>query len=270
MCRRLKSGRMEIFMIFDTHAHYDDTQFDEDREELLGRMEAGGVGRIVNAASTIESWDKIRRLTEKYDFMYGSVGVHPDEAGTLDEEAFQRMSDMLEDEKMVAVGEIGLDYYWDKEGHDLQKKWFIRQLELAREKGLPVMIHSRDAAADTMEIMKNHARGMQGVIHCFSYSPEIAREYVKMGFFIGVGGVVTFKNGRKLKETVKEVPLESIVLETDCPYLAPVPFRGKRNSSLYLKYVAEEIAAIKEISCEEVVRQTERNAEKLYNLPQKN
>lgn len=253
-------------MIFDTHAHYDDTQFDGDREELFGKMEAEGIGAVVNAGSTIESWDRIMKLTEKYPFMYGAVGVHPDEAGALDEEAFQRMADLLDCEKIVAVGEIGLDYYWDKEEHDLQKKWFIRQLDLAREKQMPVIIHSREAAADTMEIMKNYGRGLQGVIHCFSYSPEMAREYVKMGYFIGVGGVVTFKNGRKLKETVKMIPLESIVLETDCPYLAPVPFRGKRNSSLYLPYVAEEIAAIKEITYEEVIQQTEINARKLYNL----
>lgn len=253
-------------MIFDTHAHYDDTQFDGDREELLGKMEAEGIGAIVNAGSTIESWERIIRLTEKYPFMYGAVGVHPDEAGTLNEKAFQRMEALLDCGKIVAVGEIGLDYYWDREEHDLQKKWFIRQLNLAGEKQMPVIIHSREAAADTMEIMKNYGRGLQGVIHCFSYSPEMAREYVKMGYFIGVGGVVTFKNGRKLKETVKTIPLESIVLETDCPYLAPVPFRGKRNSSLYLPYVAEEIAQIKGITCEEVIRQTEINARKLYNL----
>lgn len=253
-------------MIFDTHAHYDDKQFDTDRKELLERMEAEGIGAIVNAGSTIESWDKIKVLTERYPFVYGSVGVHPDEVGTLSEEALQKMAALLDCEKIVAVGEIGLDYYWDKEAHDLQKKWFIRQLELAGEKGMPVIIHSREAAADTMEIMQRHARGIRGVIHCYSYSPEMAREYVKMGYYIGVGGVVTFKNGRKLKETVKEIPLESIVLETDCPYLAPEPFRGKRNASLYLPYVAKEIAAIKEITCEEVIQQTEINARKLYNL----
>lgn len=253
-------------MIIDTHAHYDDEQFDGDREELLGRMEEEGIGAIVNAGSTIASWDRIKQLTEKYSFIYGAVGVHPDEVGTLDQESFQKMRELLECDKIVAVGEIGLDYYWDKEGHDLQKKWFIRQLELAGEKEMPVMIHSREAAADTMEIMKQYAGGMKAVIHCYSYSPEMAREYVKMGYFIGVGGVVTFKNARKLKETVKEIPLESIVLETDCPYLAPEPFRGKRNSSLNLLYVARQIAAIKEISCEEVIEQTEINARRLYNL----
>ena len=253
-------------MIIDTHAHYDDEQFDGDREELLGRMVEEGIGAVVNAGSTIASWDRIKQLTEKYSFIYGAVGVHPDEVGTLDQESFQKMRELLDCDKIVAVGEIGLDYYWDKEGHDLQKKWFIRQLELAGEKEMPVMIHSREAAADTMEIMKQYAGGMKAVIHCYSYSPEMAREYVKMGYFIGVGGVVTFKNARKLKETVKEIPLESIVLETDCPYLAPEPFRGKRNSSLNLPYVAREIAAIKEISCEEVIEQTEINARRLYNL----
>lgn len=256
-------------MIFDTHAHYDDAQFDDDRDSLLAKMTAGGVGMIVDAGSTIDSWDKIKKLTEKYPFIYGALGAHPDEVGAMDEEAAGKMETMLDDEKIVAVGEIGLDYYWDKEGHDLQKKWFIRQLETARKKNMPVIIHSREAAADTMEIMKQYGRGMKAVIHCFSYSPEMAAEYVKMGYFIGVGGVVTFRNSRKLKETVKAIPLESLVLETDCPYLAPVPFRGKRNSSLYLPYVAETIAGIKEISCEDVIRQTEYNARILYNLQEK-
>ena len=163
-------------------------------------------------------------------------------------------------------GEIGLDYYWDKENHDLQKEWFIRQLDLARKKEKPVIIHSREAAADTMEIMKEYASGLRGVIHCYSYSAEMAKEYVKMGYYIGIGGVVTFKNAKKLKQVVQEIPLESIVLETDCPYLAPVPYRGKRNSSLYLPYVAEEIAALKGAAAEDVVLQTEENARKLYGL----
>lgn len=253
-------------MIIDTHAHYDDEQFDADRESLLGEMEAGGIGLIINAGSTIASWDKIIKLTEEYPFVYGAVGVHPDEAGTLDEEQFGRMKELLVREKIVAVGEIGLDYYWDRESHDLQKKWFIRQLELAREKNMPVIIHSREAAADTFQIMKQHAQGMKAVIHCYSYSAEMAAEYVKMGYYIGVGGVVTFKNAKKLKQVVKEIPLENIVLETDCPYLAPVPFRGKRNSSLYLMYVAEEIAEIKDVAVEKVIRQTEENSRNLYDL----
>ena len=253
-------------MIIDTHAHYDDEQFDTDRDELLKSMHDGGIGLIVNAASTLESWGKIQRLTEEYPFVYGAVGIHPDEAGTLTEEHMSEMERLLDLEKIVAVGEIGLDYYWDNESHDVQKKWFIRQLELAKGKDMPVIIHSREAAADTMEIMRGYASGMRAVIHCYSYSVEMAREYVKMGYYIGIGGVVTFKNAKKLVNVVKEIPLTSIVLETDCPYLAPVPYRGKRNSSLYLPYVAEKIAEIKGVSIEEVVRQTEENSRMLYDL----
>ena len=253
-------------MIIDTHAHYDDEQFDADRDELLKKMQENGIGVIVNAGSTIESWDKIRRLTEEYPFVYGAVGVHPDETGSLDEAGMAEMERMLDLEKIVAVGEIGLDYYWDNEAHEVQKKWFIRQIELARKKEMPVIIHSREAAADTFEIMKEHAAGMKAVIHCYSYSPEMAREYVKMGYYIGVGGVVTFKSAKKLKEVVEEIPLSSIVLETDCPYLAPEPYRGKRNCSLYLPYVAEKIARIKGVSVEEVVSRTEENSRDLYGL----
>lgn len=176
------------------------------------------------------------------------------------------MEALLDREKIVAVGEIGLDYYWDKENHEKQKEWFIRQLALAGETGKPVIIHSREAAADTMEIMKQHAKGFSAVIHCYSYSAEMAKEYVKMGYMIGVGGVVTFKNAKKLKQVVQEIPLSSIVLETDCPYLAPVPFRGKRNASVYLPYVAEEIARLKEVPVKEVIRQTEENARSLYRI----
>ncbi len=253
-------------MIFDTHAHYDDRQFDDDREELLSSMQEGGVGTIVDVGSDLASWGKIQELVEKYPFIYGAIGVHPDEVGELDEEQFQRMKELLQGDKIVAVGEIGLDYYWDKEGHDLQKKWFIRQLQLAEELKLPVIIHSREAAADTMEIMKAYGRKLDGVIHCYSYSLEQAREYVSMGYFLGIGGVVTFKNAKKLKEIVREIPLKSLVIETDSPYLAPVPNRGKRNSSLNLTYVAEEIAELKGISSESVIRQTEENARRLYHL----
>ena len=253
-------------MIFDTHAHYDDEQFDEDRDSLLCSMQEGGVGTIVNAGSDVASWEEIRALTARYPFIYGAAGVHPDDVGELNEENFRRLRAVLQEEKMVAVGEIGLDYYWDNESHEVQKTWFIRQLELARELDMPVIIHSREAAADTLQIMKEHARGLEGVIHCFSYSAEMAREYVKMGFYIGVGGVVTFKNSRKLKEVVEEIPLEYLLLETDCPYLAPVPNRGKRNSSLNLVYVAEQIAGLKQLTYDEVVEQTEKNARRLYNL----
>ena len=253
-------------MIFDTHAHYDDEQFDEDRDELLKSMQDLGVGTIVDVSATYESCEKVLALAGKYPHVYAAIGVHPDEVGELNEDKIQHMKELCCNKKVVAVGEIGLDYYWDKENHDLQKEWFIRQLDLARKKEKPVIIHSREAAADTMEIMKEYASGLRGVIHCYSYSAEMAKEYVKMGYYIGIGGVVTFKNAKKLKQVVQEIPLESIVLETDCPYLAPVPYRGKRNSSLYLPYVAEEIAALKGAAAEDVVLQTEENARKLYGL----
>ena len=253
-------------MIFDSHAHYDSQQFDEDRHELLSSMQENGVGTIINSGADWDSVTEVIELAEKYPFVYAAVGLHPDEVGDLNEERFAYMKSQCQKEKVVAVGEIGLDYYWDNEAHDVQKKWFIRQLELARELDLPVIVHSRDAAEDTLKIMKEKAQGLRGVIHCFSYSKELAREYVKMGFHIGVGGVVTFKNGKKLKEIVEEIPLERILLETDCPYLAPVPFRGKRNSSLYIPYIAEEIANIKGVTYEEVVAQTEENGKMLFGI----
>ena len=253
-------------MIFESHAHYDDEQFKEDREALLNSMQENGIGTIINVGATFQSCKKVVQLAQEYPFIYAAVGVHPDEVGILDEEKFAYLKTQCQKEKVVAVGEIGLDYYWDNEAHEIQKKWFQRQLELARELDLPVIIHSRDAAADTLEMMQQYAKGLRGVIHCFSYSKEMAKEYVKMGFYIGVGGVVTFKNSKKLKEIVTELPLEKILLETDSPYLAPVPNRGKRNSSLNIPYIAQEIADLKGISYEEVVACTEKNGRDLFRI----
>lgn len=253
-------------MIFESHAHYDSRKFDEDREELLNSMQENGVGTIINAGATWKSVTTGLELANQYPFVYAALGLHPDEVGDLNEERFEILKAECQKEKVVAVGEIGLDYYWDNESHDIQKKWFIRQLELARELDLPVIIHSRDAAEDTLKIMKEHAQGMCGVIHCFSYSKEMAEEYVKLGFHIGVGGVVTFKNGKKLKEVVEAIPIERILLETDSPYLAPEPHRGKRNSSLYLPHIAQMIADLKGLSYEEVVAQTERNSRELFHI----
>lgn len=251
-------------MIFDTHAHYDDEQFDEDRDQLLSSMAEAGVSTIVEIGASMESSRNAIWLAEQYPFVYAAVGVHPDNVGELDEETFEELEAMCRHNKVVAVGEIGLDYHWDTEPREVQKKWFVRQLELARKMKLPVNIHSRDAAEDTLEIMKEYGEGLGGIIHCFSYSKEMAKEYVKMGFFIGVGGVVTFKNGRKLKEIVTELPLEKIVLETDCPYLAPEPNRGKRNDSRNIHYVAEQVAELKNLDKETVVKQTENNAILIY------
>lgn len=256
-------------MIFETHAHYEDEKFDSDREELLMSMCAHGIGKIVNVGSSLETIKKSIDLSEKYEFIYVAVGVHPSEIECLDEDNFVWLKEQAKHPKIVAVGEIGLDYYWDKE-KDVQEKqrgWFRRQLALAKEIGLPVIIHSRDAAEDTLTIMKEaHAMQIPGVIHCFSYSVQMAEEYVRMGYYIGVGGVITFKNAKKLKEVVEKIPLEHLLLETDCPYMAPEPFRGKRNSSLYLPYVVKKIAEIKGIAEQEVIDVTERNARKMYRL----
>ncbi len=254
-------------MIFDTHAHYDDDAFDEDREEILASLKEHGICHAVNVGASLSSCQQTLALLKEYDFLYGAVGVHPSETAELSEESFEWLRKAVKEPGIVAVGEIGLDYYWEEPEHEIQKKWFRRQLELAREAALPVIIHSREAAQDTLDIMKElHAEEIGGVIHCYSYSLEMAKEYEKMGFFFGIGGVVTFNNAKKLKEVVAYLPLDRIVLETDCPYLAPVPNRGKRNSSLNLPYIAEKIAEIKNISYDKVIEVTYKNAEKLYRL----
>ena len=254
-------------MIFETHAHYDDRRFDDDREELLRKMEEAGIGKIINSGASVDSTKKTVELAEKYPNVYAAVGVHPTDAEELDETFLEWMKEKAAWEKTVAIGEIGLDYYWEKEPEVQanQRYWFKRQLELAKEVDLPVIVHSRDAAADTIQILKDVKEwNLKGVIHCYSYSKEMALEFIKMGYYIGVGGVITFKNAKKLVETVEVIPLERILLETDCPYMAPEPFRGKRNSSLYLPYVVQKIAEIKGISIEEVERVTEANARALF------
>ena len=256
-------------MIFESHAHYDDERFDEDREEILASLPACGIGKVVNVGSTFEGCRKSLELAHRYPYIYAALGVHPGNIEDLDSESFAWLWENLKDGKTAAVGEIGLDYHWEKdlEVQSRQAVRFRQQLDMAREAGLPVIIHSRDAAQETMEILKEAAgQGIGGVIHCYSYSKEMAREYIRMGYYIGVGGVVTYKNSRKLKETVREIPMDRILLETDCPYLAPEPNRGKRNSSLNLPYVAAEIAKIKEISEEEVIQATYENACRLFGV----
>ena len=254
-------------MIFDTHAHYDDDAFDEDRDVLLSGMGEQNVEYIVNVGASMASSERSIKLAEKYPFVYAAVGVHPDEVGELDEEKFEKLRKWTSHEKVKAVGEIGLDYYWDKEKHDLQKHWFMRQMELASEVKLPMIVHSREAAKDTLDmVIAAKPLNLSGIIHCYSYSVEIAREYLNMGYYLGIGGVLTFKNAKKLKEVAEYTPLSQIVLETDCPYLAPVPFRAKRNDSSKLSYVVEELAAIKQISVEEVIRITNENGRRLYNI----
>lgn len=260
-------------MIFETHAHYDDKAFDEDRDGLFLQMKEAGIGRIVNVAAGLKGCDDGLALSRQYDFVYCSIGIHPSDSKDLNDTELERLEKLCLEHsvrqggKVVAVGEIGLDYYWDEPERAIQKKWFEAQIEMARRVKLPLIIHSREAAQDTMEIMKRlHTEEIGGIIHCYSYSVELAREFLDMGFYFGIGGVVTFQNAKKLLEVVKELPLERIVLETDSPYLAPVPNRGRRNTSLNLPYVVAKIAQLKGISEEEVMRQTYRNAELVYGL----
>ena len=253
-------------MIFDGHAHYDDEAFDEDREELLAQMQASGIGGIVNVGASLRGVQASQELAKRYPFVYAAVGVHPDEVGAMDERVLLQLYDLCRRPKTVAVGEIGLDYYWDTQPHEFQKLWFEQQLKMAKDTGLPVNIHSREAAQETFDIIKRHHAGTTGgIIHCFSSSAQMALEYVKLGYYIGIGGVVTFKNARVMKEVAAAVPLERIVVETDCPYLAPAPHRGERNSSLYLPLVIAAIAQIKGLGPQEVEQATWENALRVYS-----
>ena len=244
-------------MIYDPHAHYDDEAFNEDQDAVLRSLAEHGIEAVVNVGASIQTTKDTLELMKKYPFVYGAVGVHPSETAELNDHLFDWLRHVSEEEKVVAIGEIGLDYHWDEPEPELQKAWFVRQLGLAREKKLPVIIHSRDA---------ENAEEIGGVIHCFSYSLEMAKEYLNMGFYLGIGGVLTFNNAKKLKEVVAYMPLDRIVLETDCPYLSPVPNRGKRNSSLNLPYVVEEISRIKNVSVEQIIEITNRNAKQMYRL----
>lgn len=259
-------------MIFDTHAHYNDEQFDADRDALLSSMPAHNVGTIINSGASYQDCIDAVRIAHTYPFVYASIGLHPDNCGELRTDGvWDWIADTAKnDDKVVAIGEIGLDYHWNVEENAYQQECFIRQLALARELSLPVVIHSREAAQDTMDIIRAHAAGLTGSLHCYSYSAEMAAEYVKCGWYIGVGGVVTFKNGKKLKEVVSNTPIERILLETDCPYLAPVPFRGRRNDSRYIDYAADTIAQLKGMTKEDVIRITRENAEELFCIPAAN
>ena len=252
-------------MYFDSHAHYDDERFDEDRYELIEKIHAEGVDYIVNAAADIPSCYTSLALAEKYPFVYCSIGVHPHDAKTLDDEKLEELKKLAQKNKVVAIGEIGLDYYYDASPREEQRKWFKAQLEMAKELNLPVIIHSREACQETFDIIM--ASGVkEGVIHCFSGSRELAKEYVKKGFYIGIGGSLTFKNARKAVEVVEAIGLENILIETDAPYMTPVPHRGKRNDSSYLEHVVAKIAEIKGITVDEVGEKTCENAKKLFRI----
>lgn len=254
-------------MIFDSHAHYNDSRFSEDRFSVIGSMPEKNVGYIMNVADSMESLDRVLELAGKYPFVWASVGVHPEAAGNLTHKDMDILAEYAKNKKVKAIGEIGLDYYYDDVEKSVQKKWFARQIELAKELGLPIIVHDRDAHGDCMDILKaTGASRVGGILHCFSGSREMAREVLGLGMYIGIGGTLTFKNARRVREVAEYVPIDRIVLETDCPYLAPEPFRGKRNSSDLIRYVAECLAEIKGISAEEVEEITCENAKRCYGI----
>ena len=238
----------EKFKIIDSHAHYDDDQFNEDRESVLKEIRENGVIGVLNCAASYDSLKTTDKLTKDYDFIFGALGIHPENANEMKEDTLDEIKAYIKNnDKIVAIGEIGLDYYWEENPpKDVQKEVFRRQMNLARELNLPVVIHDRDAHKDTLEIMKDFP-GVTGTVHCFSGSVEFAKECVELGYYIGFTGVVTFKNAKKLVEVAKEIPLEKILVETDCPYMAPEPNRGKRNKSDYIEYIITKIAEIKGI-----------------------
>ena len=257
--------------IFETHAHYDDSSFDDDREQVISSLSAGNISPVINVASTMESNEKCLELAHKYPDFYAALGVHPSELSGISEAFFDDLKSHLDDEKVVAIGEIGLDYHYLSEEEDrerakeTQRYWFSYQLKIAGEYDLPVIFHLRDSAEDSMEILKKAAsEGIRGVLHCYSYSPEQAFEYEKMGYYFGIGGVLTFKNSKKLKETVERIDMSRLLLETDCPYLSPEPFRGRRNDSTSLPYIVKKIAEIRRITEEEVIEKTRENARTLF------
>ena len=255
-------------LIFDTHAHYDDEAFDADRETLLASMPEHGVGLILDPGCDLESSRRAVELARTYPHVYAAVGWHPENCAPYTEDSLDALRAWAREPKVVAIGEIGLDYYWEKDEdrRALQRRIFIRQLDLARELHMPVCIHDRDAHGDTLAILKKEGKGIRGVLHCYSGSYEMARELIKMGWYIGVDGPLTFKNAAKLPEIVKAVPMERLLVETDAPYMAPVPMRGKRNEPAYVRFVAEKVAELRGMTLEEVAARTTENAVRLYGL----
>lgn len=254
-------------MLFDTHAHYNDERFKDDIDEVLKSLPENDIGLVVNACSSLDEMSDILKLCENYPFVYGCAGVHPHEVKDLCAEDMQKLKEYCSHPKIKAVGEIGLDYYYDNSPREIQKKWFMAQLELAKEVKLPVVIHDRDAHADCMDILRDgNVHEVGGVFHCYAGSVEMAREILDWGMYIAFGGSLTFKNSIRPKEVAKYVPLDRIVLETDSPYLTPFPQRGRRNDSRYMHIVAQTIADIKGITYDEVAKATYDNGKRLFNI----
>ena len=252
-------------MYFDTHAHYDDKRFNDGRDELLGSMNDAGITMILNAGSSLRTSKFSVELAFKYSFVYASVGVHPHDAKSMTDGSVLELSELLSHPKAVAVGEIGLDYHYDFSPRDVQRKRFLEQLELARRLDKPVIIHEREALQDTLDIMRDY-RDLTGVFHCFSGSWETAKTVLDMGWYLSFTGIITFKNARRVLEVLERMPADRMMLETDCPYMAPEPMRGQRNSSLYLPHIAEKVAQVRGITTEEVAAVTMENGMKFFGI----
>ena len=250
--------------IFDSHAHYTDKAFNDDRKTLLGSLKESGICGVINCGADLISSEKACNIANEYDYVYFSCGIHPEEVDNLPENYLETLKKLSDDKKCVAIGEIGLDYYWRQDNKELQKKIFIEQINLAKELGLPIIVHSRDAHEDTLNILKELKP--EGVLHCFSGSTQTAKEILKLGMYIGLGGAVTFKNARKALEVIEMLPLERLLLETDCPYMAPVPMRGKRNDSSLIPYVAEKIGEIKGVESQVIINIATKNTKELFKI----
>ncbi|WP_057915381.1 TatD family hydrolase [Peribacillus muralis] len=254
-------------MLFDTHVHVNADQFNEDLEEVIERAKEAGVNNMVVVGFDRPTIKRAMELVETYDFMYAAVGWHPVDAIDMTEDDLRWIEELSSHPKVVAIGEMGLDYHWDKSPKEVQVEVFRKQIRLAKKVGLPIVIHNREATADIVRILKEEeASSVGGIMHCFSGSAETALECINMNFYISLGGPVTFKNAKKPKEVAAAVPLDRLLIETDCPYLAPHPFRGKRNEPSYVKLVAEQIAEIKQLTIEEVSQATTENAKKLFGI----
>ncbi len=251
----------------DSHAHLDDERFDEDREELIDSLQENGIEAVLNPGADLKTSRAAVALADKYPFIYAAVGCHPHDSKFMDDDTMNIFRELAKNKKVLGIGEIGLDYYYDNSDRETQKIWFREQIRLAKELDLPYIVHDRDAHEDIIRIMKEeHHSGTRGILHCYSGSVEMAREFMKLGFYISLGGPVTFKKAKTPRMVAKEVPMEKLLIETDCPYLAPEPFRGKRNDPKLVKYVAEEIAGIREVTVSEIAEKTKENFKRLFNL----